>query len=160
MKTKFNLILFAFLFISFSGVSQSSEIICTAYKQIVKTGGVWGQWPDHWTTYESERRSDPVIRVTTLSEGPQGDFYRLQMFIDGIVQADFNVAYDPEVTTQIRGEWNDQYVNCYADENGDYVYTQVVSLQGLAQDPQLWGDNENALLYLMVYSEDYSVVLK
>jgi len=159
MKLQFTLLAILLTF-TLSSYAQSSEIACTSYKEIYKVGGNWGQWPNHWTTYASEQRNDPVIRITTLSEGPQGEFYRLQMFIDGIVEADFTVVYDPDETQRIRSQWNDQYVNCYIDESGDYVYTQKVSLQGLAQDSDAWATNDNSMLYLMIYSEDYSVALR
>ncbi len=159
MKSLLAIIILGFA-ISLSSYGQSSEIEASAYKQIYKVRGTWGEWPNHWTTYESERRDPPVIRITTLSEGPQGDFYRLQMFIDGVVEADFNVVYDAQYSENIRREWNNKYVNCYRDDSGDYVYTQTVSLQGLAKDADAWATNENALLYLMIYSEDMCVVLK
>lgn len=145
---------------SHSVYAQSSEIVATAYKQAFWMNGKWGEWPSYWTSYESERRSNPVFRITTISEGPSGDIYRLQMFIEGKVEADFYVTYDFEATAIKRRDWDDEYVNCYKDDYGNYVYTHNVSLQALAKDPSAWADNENATLYLWVFSEDYAIILR
>ena len=159
---KKNILLFLLIVSSafYSLNAQSSQIIATSYKQIYYINGKWGNWPNHWTTYSSEGRSNPVIRITTISEGSSGDIYRLQMFINGTVEADFYVSYDSAITAKKRKDWNDQYVNCYKDENGDYVYTQNVSLQSLAKDNSAWAKNEDATLYIWVFSENMAVVVK
>jgi hypothetical protein len=158
-KTVF-LFLFFISFASYSMYAQSSQIVATAYKQVYWMNGKWGEWPDYWTSYKSEGRSNPVIRITTITEGSSGDIYRLQMFIEGKVEADFYVTYDSETTAKKRSEWDDKYVNCYKDVNGDYIYTQNVSLQSLANDSSAWADNENAILYLWIFSENFAVSIK
>lgn len=160
MRNLFLLSCLLIMFVSNPSNAQSSQIVSTAYKQIFYIDGQWGKWPGYWTSYKSEGRSNPVIRITTISEGSSGDFYRLQLFIDRNVEADFYVAYDPVQTAQKRRDWDDQYVNCYKDENGDYVYTQNVSLQSLAKDPSAWADNENATLYLWVFSDNLAVIMR
>ncbi|WP_025667374.1 hypothetical protein [Aquimarina megaterium] len=145
---------------SYSLYAQSSQIVATAYKQVFWIDGKWGEWPSYWTSYKSEGRSNPIIRITTINEGSSGDIYRLQMFIEGTVKADFYVAYDPKISTKKRRDWNDKYINCYKDVNGDYVYTQNVSLQSLAKNSSAWANNENAKLYLWVFSQDMAVILR
>jgi len=141
--------------------SQSCRIVATSYKQINKTNGEWGDWPSYWTSYKSEGRSNPVIKITTISEGSDGDFYNLKMYIDDKVQADFNVKYDPDKSSKMRKEWDDDYVNCYREMNGsDYVFTEKVSLKSLVEDNDAWASNEDAKLYLMVYSQNMAVVVK
>ncbi len=150
-----------FIFIaSHSVYAQSSQIIATAYKQVFWLNDKWGKWPSYWTSYNSEGRSNPVIRITTITEGNSGDIYRLQMFIEGKVEADFYVTYDSETTAIKRREWADKYINCYKDVNGDYVYTQNVSLQSLANDPSAWANNENAILYLWIFSENFAITIR
>jgi len=153
-------IIFISLFMfSYSIYGQSSEIVATAYKQVFRMNNTRGEWPDHWTTYESEGRSNPVIRITKISGGSSGYIYRLQMYINNIVQADFYVTYDSQKSVEIRKEWNDHYVNCYKGSGGDYVFTQKVSLESISIDNSEWKYNENSQLYLMIYSEDYCVVI-
>ena len=154
-------LILSFLFIApCMSYGQYSDIVATSYKQVFKTNGQWEAWPDNWTSYESEGQSDPIIRITTISEGNSGDVYRLQFFVDGKVEADFNVQYDPQKSEELRNEWNQEYVNCYMDENGDYVYTEEVSLESLARDNTAWSENEDSKLYLMIYSEDFCVVVR
>ncbi|MGD1894966.1 MAG: hypothetical protein ACFB15_30760 [Cyclobacteriaceae bacterium] len=154
---KYLALFIVFLSITLSASAQSSQLVCTAYKQIFRFSGDWGKWPNHWTSYKSEGRSNPVIRVTTVSED---EYYRIQMFSEGSVMADFYVQYDPEASQQKRRDWNDEYVNCYRDPAGDYVYTQKVSLKSLASDPSAWANTQNAILYLWVFSEDMAVLVR
>ena len=147
------------LIASFSTYAQSSQIVATAHKEIFRVNNNWGNWPNHWTSYRSEGLNNPVIRISTVSDGPEY-IYRLQMFIGGTMEADFVVTYDPVKTRQIRDQWDDEYVNCYKDFSGDYVFTQQVSLESLAKDNRAWSSNDDSQLYLMVYSEDFCVVVR
>jgi len=151
------LLIVILLGISLNVSAQSSQIVCTAYKQIYRFSGTWGEWPNHWTTFASEGKPNPVIRITTLREGY---YYRIQMFIDGNVTADVYVRYNAELSAQKRRDWNNQYVNCYKDVNGDSVYTQTVSLKSLASDPRTWARDEDATLYIWAFSEDMAIVVR
>lgn len=150
----------AFLFFSFNLFAQSSEIACSAYKQVYRFSGTWAEWPNHWTTYSSEGRAKPVVRVTNMGEGYNGNIYRLQMFVSGKVEADFYVHYDSQKTASVREDWDDEYVNCYIDNNGDYIYTEGFSLKTLVDSSRIWATNEDSKLYFFIFSEDYAVVVK
>lgn len=131
-------ILALFFSTSICSKAQSSQIICSSHKETYKINGIWGQWPSYWTTFKSEGGSNPIVRITTISEDTDGNIYYLKLIIDGIIEEDLFVIYDSNKTAQVRKDWNDEYVNCYVDENDDYIYTQKVSLQSLARDPTEW----------------------
>lgn len=138
----------------------STRITAIEYKLLVRTGGTWGRWSEQWKSYASEGRTNPSIRITEVISGSAGHVYRLQLVIDGSETASFLVVYDPQKTREIRDQWGDRYVNCYKADNGDYVFTQKVSLESLVKDNSAWSSDENALLYFMFYSQGLCIVLR
>jgi hypothetical protein len=56
------------------------------------------------------------------------------MYKNGGSYVDLYVQYDPEKTAQVRENWDNEYVNCYKDANGDYLYAQDISLKSLTED--------------------------
>lgn len=138
--------------------AQSSRIGLTSYQHIERVNGKWPGWPASWTNYVDEGRSDPEIQVTILNSDPY--IYNLVYYIDGSEQANFEVVYDPERTTKMRGDWKTQYVNCYVDGDGNYIYVQGTSLDHLAKDPTSWGTNQNTKIYMWANTENFAVVVK
>lgn len=137
--------------------AQSSQISCSAYKEIYRFSGEWGQWPSHWTYYKSEGRTNPIIRVTSVKNG---QYYRLQMFFDGKIEADFYVAYDSKISAQKRKDWDNTEVYCYNDVEGNYVYVENTSLYELSRSSASWVDKTNSILYMWIFSEDMAVAVK
>lgn len=140
-----------------TALAQSGQFTCSSYKDVYRFGNSWGNWPNHWTSFSAEGRSNPKIRVTTISDG---QYYKLQMIQNGKIEASFMVKYDPEMSQRKREDWDNQYVNCYADTNGDYIYTEEVSLKSLAENPTAWSTNEKSKIYMWIFSEDYAVVVR
>ena len=155
------LTLFLFLAISVSQVAfaQSGRIRCIAYKEI-HYSGAWEKWPDYWTTYASEGRTEPTLQITTAEVLESGNIYRVQLINNGDVQSDFYVLFDSGKTTSIRSDWDKDDVNCYIDKNGDYIFTEGVSLESLAKDSTVWAVNKDSQMYFMIYSSNYAVVVK
>ena len=146
------------LFIGFASFQAQSRIALSAYKQITLANNKWGSSSTDWTSYASEGRNNIEVEITELE--PTLGVYNLKYFIEGELSADFHLVYDGEKTATIRKAWNDQYVNCYSDENGDYVYVQGVSFQGLAKNPNAWATNSNSKIYMWLPSEKYAVLVK
>lgn len=138
--------------------AQSSRIGLTSYQQIERVNGKWPSWPSGWTNYVDEGRSDPEVQVSILNSDPY--IYNLVYFIDGAEQVNFEVVYDPERTTKMRTDWKTQYVNCYSDSEGNYIYVQGTSLDHLAKDPSAWGSDPNTKIYMWANTENVAVVVK
>lgn len=151
------LLLLLLIPLSIKTEAQSGQVTCTAYKQIFWIDGEWGDWPNHWTTYSSERRSNPILRITKIDNGVN---FRIQMYIDDIVEADFYVQYDSDKTDQVRDDWDEPDVSCYYDSSGDYIYTENCYLSELAENPNIWSSREDSKIYLWIFSEDFAIVVK
>ena len=135
--------------------TQSTDLVSSAYREIAQVGGVWQQWPTQMTTFQSIGSPNPTIRVSTISEGANGDHYRIQMLQNGRIIEDLTVVHDPVETQKMRTTWKDPYMNCYREDGtGDYIYSTGLSLQTIKNDPAVWGSNPNASIYLMIYSQD------
>ncbi len=131
--------------------SQSSLIKCTKFKQIQRENGEWEDWPSSWNTYEA----DVNFVITDMKDSD----YQLQMFIDGVEEANFLISYDEEVSEMKRKDWDEEYVNCYKDEEDNYLYLMNVSLKSLLENPKDWNSSD-AVMYLWVFSDDYAVIVK
>lgn len=138
--------------------AQTSKIGLVAYKQVDRVNGKWQNWPSDWNNYADEGRDGPEIQVTIFNSDPY--IYNLVYYVDGTEKANFEVIYDADKTAAIRKEWKTQYVNCYADEEGNYIYVQGTSLDHLAKDPSAWGSDPNTKLYMWVTSGNFAVIVK
>lgn len=134
-----------------------TSIGLSAYKEIGMTGGKWNSWPSNWTTYASEGRENPILEIMMLE--PTLGLYNLKYYVDGNLEADFHVVYDAEKTSKIRADWKDKNVNCYSDEDGDYIYLQGTSLKILADDSKSWA-NENTKMYMWMPNDKQAIVVK
>jgi len=115
---------------------------------------LWDDWPSEWTDLGDDTRFTMYI-----SEVVRGKVYNVILYLNGEETSNMNVRYDAEQSEKIRLDWDDPYVNCYYDENGDYIYAQKVSLEQLAKDSSPWEDSESQM-YLWVLSENYGIALR
>lgn len=138
--------------------AQSPTIALTSYKTISYSNGKWGEWPTKWISYASEGRTSPEIQITLISEKPY--VYNLRYYTDGEKVADFDVTYDSEKSVQIRKAWDTKFVNCYADENGDYIYVQGSSLDQLYKNVNFWASNADSKIYMFLPNQGYGVLVK
>lgn len=157
---KHSLVIFLFTMIAVTAFTQSCQITCSAYKQIYYMNGKWGKWPNHWSTYKSEQRPDLVLRITTLSEGKEGDYYHIKGFINGVLDFETITAYDPEKTSKMRKLWQNDNLDCYITKDGNYFYTQGASFKMLANNPTHWIRNKDAIIYFWLFSENIAIIVK
>lgn len=155
MKKKI-LLLFTIALLSFENASAQA-IIFTAKKYIEyhPEYAEWDEWPDEWTSIDAE--SDLKMTITSLVKGK---IYKVIFYNYGEELASITVRYDAALSEKKRVEWDDKYVNCYTDDNGDYLYAQKVSLQSLLDDNSTWATNEESMIYFWFLSENYALALK
>lgn len=115
----------------------------------------WDEWPDEWTSVG--RDQDFKMTITPVVKGK---IYRVEIYNEGEEIAEMTLRYDATRSEEKRIEWDDEYVNCYKDENGDYLYAQKVSLESLSIDNSTWASNKESKIYFWVFSENYALVLK
>ena len=152
MKTLFTTLLL--LLIGFTGFSQT--IIFTGVKSIEYHPEYeeWDEWPDDWVTLEDENSFSMYI-----SEEVRGKVYKVTLYQNDEYLDDVTVRYDPDKSVEIRESWDNEYINCYRDSNGDYIYAQNVSLEQLAEDSSPWTD-EDAFMYFFMFSENTGLLFK
>lgn len=155
-----NFIIASFCLFMFVGLNAQTRIGCTAYKEIQSQGGYWGNWPAQWNSFAAEGLQEPVLQISILQEDASGEVYHIQLVMEGQIQDDIVVAYDWATTAEVRQQWGTEYVNAYVNENGDFVYTENVSLTQLAKDATAWGVHSDAHLYLYHPTEGYAMALR
>jgi hypothetical protein len=155
MKTKI-LLLFVIFFLAVQNISAQA-IIFTARKYIEyhPDYAEWDEWPDEWSPID--RDLDCKMLITPVVKGK---IYKVEIYSDGEAITEMTLRYDAARSEEKRIEWDDKYVNCYKDDNGDYLYAQKVSLEGLSVDNTTWATNEDSMIYFWVFSENYALVLK
>jgi len=131
--------------------SQTSTIVCTSYKENFFHNGRWVGWTNYWEDFYNE----PSVRITNADDG----YYRLKYLVDGEVIMDYFVVYDADETKAKRKSLGNQNIYCYVDADGDYVWTENVSLSSLTQNVNLW-KNSNAQFYLWSFSDGYAIALR
>lgn len=91
----------------------------------------------------------------------KGKIYKVEIYSEGEAIAEMTLRYDAARSEEKRIEWGDKYVNCYKDDNGDYLYAKKkVSLESLSVDNTTWATNEDSMIYFWMFSENYALVLK
>lgn len=115
----------------------------------------WDKWPDEWTSVGQDQ--DFKMTITPVVKGK---IYRVEIYNEGEEIAEMTLRYDATLSEEKRIEWDDEYVNCYKDENGDYLYAQKVSLESLSIDNSTWASNKESKIYFWMFSENYALVLK
>ena len=157
MKKTIVLLVAIFLCLSYTQ-AQTSAIALTSYKTIGMTNGSWDSWPSNWTSYASEGTSNPEIQITLINEDPF--IYNLRYYVSGDKVADFDVIYDADKSVEMRKAWDSKYVNCYSDENGDYIYVQGSSLDQLIKNVNAWATNTESKIYMFLPNDGYGVLVK
>ena len=148
-----------FIFIAFLSIHNLSAqaIIFTGKKYIEyhPDYAEWDEWPDEWSTIDQDM--DCKMLITPVVKGK---IYKVEIYSEGEAIAEMTLRYDAARSEEKRIEWGDKYVNCYKDDNGDYLYAQKVSLEGLSVDNTTWATNEDSMIYFWMFSENYALVLK
>jgi hypothetical protein len=139
----------------FSSINaQSIRFTQSMYVEYHPEYSEWDEWPSDWTDLGEDTRITMYI-----SEVVRGKVYNVILYLNGEESSNMNVRYDAEQSEKIRKDWDDPYVNCYYDDNGDYIYAQKVSLEQLSKDSTPW-QNEESQMYLWVLSENYGIALR
>jgi len=114
----------------------------------------WDSWPENWFDLDEDNKFSMFI-----SEEAVGKVYRVIIYKNNEELSNMAVRYDPEKSLTMREEWDNPYVNCYYDENGDYIYASSVSLEQLAKDSSPW-KNEESIMYFWIFSQNYGIALR
>lgn len=138
-------ILFFFLFIVGSNLFFAQvRINFIRYKQIEYNSYLskWDSWPTNW----SESGAYAIV------ENIYDETYNVSIFgYDDSFLASSMCTFDSKTSTTKRDSQDLPYLNCYTDDEGDQVWTNVVSLESLVQDANGWAEDE-AQLYLWIFS--------
>lgn len=134
--------------------AQTSSVNAIAYKTVEVKNGTWGNWPDQWTSLEESER--PIMTITAKFKGTVYEI-RFEWALLGIDKT-LLVQHSDTKTTEMRKKWNDNTVNAYKDEEGDWVYTQKFSLFQLTDGTDVWTQQKDAKIYFI--DNDLGIVFK
>ena len=142
------LIGFAFSF------GQTSGINAIAYKTVEVTNGTWGKWQDQWLELDERERKKMYITAKF-----KGTIYEIRFKWD-LLEMDKTllVQYNEKKTLETRKKWNDETVNVYKDEEGDWVYTQKFSLNQLTENTNVWTERKDAKIYF--FDKEIGILFK
>jgi len=148
-KTLLVLVLFSVFGIG-NMFAQSVKINFIRYKMIEYSNGKWENWPTKWSS------SSAYAIISSVYD----DTYKVAIYsYDGEHLITSICTFDPKTTKEKRKSQDLPYLNCYADRDGDQIWTNSVSLESLLEDVKDWED-EDAALYLWVFSEDFGMVFE
>lgn len=151
-------ILFLFVLFFFAVQNISAQAIIFTGKKYIEYHpdyAEWDEWPDEWTAIDQDL--DFKMLITPVVKGK---IYKVEIYGDGEAITEMTLRYDATLSEEKRIEWDDEYVNCYKDENGDYLYAQKVSLETLSIDNSTWASNKESKIYFWVFSENYALLFK
>lgn len=124
--------------------AQSVRINFIKFKQVEYSTnrGVWEPWPSEW----DESGAYAII------ENLYGETYDVSIYgYDDSFLVSSICTFDPTVTSKKRDSSELPYLNCYSDDEGDQIWTNVVSLGSLMENVEGW-EQDDAQLYLWVFS--------
>lgn len=114
----------------------------------------WDNWPKEWRTLEKSEQF-----TMSITEKVVGKVYGVTLYKNGELIDDATVKFDSEKSIQVRESWNTEYVNCYKDSNGDYIYTQNVSLEQLSKDATPWKEHDS-MVYFWLFKSNLGIALR
>ena len=126
--------------------AQSVRINFIKYKQIEFSmyTDEWDSWPSDWD------ESGAYAIIENLFD----ETYDVSIYgNDDSFLVSSICTFDPTVTSKKRDSSELPYLNCYSDDEGDQVWTNVVSLGSLLENVEGW-EQDDAQLYLWVFSGD------
>lgn len=114
----------------------------------------WDNWPDVWIDLDESNKFSMYIQ-----EQVAGKVYKVIIYQNNEELSNMSVRFDSDKSSSIREEWDNPYVNCYYDDNDDYIYLENVSLEQLANDSSPWKD-EDSIMYLWIFSQNLGIALR
>lgn len=146
----------AMLFLLITSAATAQTIIFTGVKTIEyhPKYNEWDEWPDQWVAIEEDEEFSMYI-----SEEVIGKIYKVVLYKNGRVLNEATVRFDGEKSGEIRESWDNEYINCYRDGNGDYIYTQNVSLEQLSKDSEPWRD-QDSVIYFWLFESNMGIALR
>jgi hypothetical protein len=139
---------------SFNVNSQKIKFIQIKTIEYHPEYSAWDDWPDNWFDLNEENKFSMYI-----SEEVIGKVYRVIIYKNNEELTNMAVRYDPNKSSSMREEWDNPYVNCYYDDNGDYIYASNVSLEQLAKDSSPW-KNDDSIMYFWIFSQNLGIALR
>lgn len=137
-----------------SVVAQASGTVIGSEIRIAeKQNGKYVGWTTDWIKLSGADR--PTLEIT--EESAEYGIYSIIFTFDGDPIIGI-YTYDGKKSGEVRKEWNKKVVNCYKDEEGDYIYVEGTSLQQLANDPNSWAKYPNAIIQIL--DKDMNVAFK
>jgi len=146
MKNLFVFLALLFIFFSSTSIAQEVKIKFVRYKQIEYYSylGEWQDWPSEWD------ESGAYALIQNIYD----DVYEVSIYsYDDSFIISSTCTFDSDVTIKKRDSQDLPYLNCYSDPEGDQVWTNVVSLKSLLEDPNGW-KKDGAQLYLWIFNVD------
>jgi hypothetical protein len=139
----------------FSSINaQSIRFIQYKFVEYHPESSEWDEWPSEWSGLGEDSQFEMNISAVI-----KGKVFNVVLNLNGEEISNLNVRYDGAQTEQTRFDWKDPSVYCYYDENGDYIYTQNVSLEQLAKDSEPW-KNENSQMYFLFFNDNYGYAFR
>lgn len=114
----------------------------------------WDDWPDEWYNLSDEESFSMYI-----SEEVVGKIYKVVLYKNKVKFNEAVVRYDSQKSVEVRDAWDNQYINCYKDSDGDYIYTANVSLEQLSKNSDPWTDSES-VIYFWLFSANTGIALR
>ena len=156
MKTKILLVYLVLFGLIFSYAQTS--IVGSKIRIAEKKNGVYKGWTTDWISL-SESES-PVMEITEskITDAKTTHYvYFIKFKFEGEV-TEGTYVYDPKKSKEIRAEWNERVVNCYVDDEGDYIYVEDTSLQQLARDQNAWAKYPNSTIQFI--NKDMNIAIR
>lgn len=156
MKTK--LLSFCFALAGLFTAMAQSTIVGTQIRVAQKENGKYVGWTTDWIELSGDDRPTVQITEDTITDAASTHYiYYIKFTFQGET-TEGTYVYDPERSTKIRKEWNKKVVNCYVDDEGDYMYVEDTSLQELAKDQNAWAKYDGSAIQFL--NKDMNVAFK
>ena len=137
--------------LSFSQTIQFTGLKTIAYHPDYQE---WDSWSDEWYPLNEDESFNMYITEEVI-----GKIYKVVLYKNRVQFAEAAVRFDSQKSGEVRNAWDNKYVNCYKDSDGDYIYTVNVSLEQLAKDANPWTDHES-IIYFWFFSANLGIALR
>ncbi|WP_304343373.1 hypothetical protein [Chryseobacterium koreense] len=139
-------------------LAQTGTILGSQIRIAEKKAGKYVGWTTDWIELSGNDR--PILEITAdtlVDAGTKYFVYYIKFTYEGET-TEGTYVYDSGKSEAVRKEWNKKVVNCYVDEEGDYIYVEDISLQQLAKDSNTWAKYPNSTIQFI--NKDMNIAFK